>query len=43
MAPSPTCPSTDELEWPIGPEGNEEGGMPAAGAAEETTSEVLTG
>ena len=33
----------DELEWPIGPEGNEEGGMPAAGAAEETISETLTG
>ena len=33
----------DELGWPLGPEGNEEGGMPAAGAAGETTPEVLTG
>ena len=33
----------DELVWPIGPEGNEEEAKPAAGAAREATSEVLTG
>ena len=43
LPPVPLAARCDELGWPIGPEGNEEGAKPAAGAAREATSEVLTG
>ena len=43
LVPQHEAETFDELEWPIGPEGNEEGAKPAARAVRETTSEVLTG